>query len=319
MSILFAFPGQGSQHIGMGRAFSEALGDQSAFREVDEALGEPLSRLVFSGQEEALNLTENAQPALMAAGIDALRYLELRCDSQALWSQVGFVAGHSLGEYSALTAARALDVCRAAQVLRIRGRAMQSAVPAGEGAMAAVMGLDEAALLSLLASVEGICDLANDNGGGQWVLSGEREAVESAVALAREAGARRAVMLKVSAPFHSRLMKPAEAKMAAALEQTPVATPRVPVISNVTAKPTVAGEEIRANLVAQVCGRVRWRETIESLMGLNVRGLIEFGAGRVLCGLARRIHPELATFSLRTPADITDELCAFLGSRPAAS
>jgi len=305
----FVFPGQGSQAVGMGQELAEAFpAAREVFEEVDEALGQNLSRLMREGPEDDLTLTENAQPALMAVSLAALRALEAE-GGRALGELCGFVAGHSLGEYSALCAARSIPVADAARLLRLRGRAMQKAVPVGEGAMAAILGLDleaaEAAAAEASEAAGGaICAAANDNAPGQVVLSGARAAVEMAVEIAKEKGAKRAMLLNVSAPFHCDLMAPAADEMAAALAETDILPPAVPLIANVTAEPAVDPATIRQQLVDQVCGRVRWRESVLTMKREGVDTLIEIGAGKVLAGLAKRIDRELSASAINTPADL---------------
>lgn len=312
MAIAFTFPGQGSQSVGMGKAladdFPEAL---AVFEEVDEALGEKLSAVMWEGPEETLTLTANAQPALMAVSMAVIRIMQAR--GLSLAGNVAFVAGHSLGEYSALCAAGTFSLADTARLLRLRGNAMQKAVPAGAGAMAAVLGLDEAVLEEVCreASAIGPCQIANDNGGGQIVISGAKAAVEKAAALAGEKGAKRAIMLPVSAPFHSALMCHAADAMREALEQVRKVDPSVPVIANVLARPVQDATAIADLLVAQVTGRVRWRETVEWLAGNGVDTLYEIGAGKVLTGLARRITRDVTGISVGTSDDIGTALAAF--------
>ena len=302
----FVFPGQGSQAVGMGRALYDAVpAARLVFEQVDDALGMPLSRIIFDGSEGTLRLTENAQPALMATSLAALRALEARSDRR-LADLCGVVAGHSLGEYSALAAAGSLALADAARVLRVRGRAMQNAVPVGEGAMAAILGLELEAVeeVARRASEVGVCDLANDNAPGQAVVSGARTAVERALDLAKQQGARRSVLLPVSAPFHCRLLAPAAEAVAAALAEVEIRAPAVPVISNVTAAPESAPETLRARLVEQVTARVRWRESLLAMAGLGVDAVVELGAGRVLSGLSKRTLPGVASHALGAPAEI---------------
>lgn len=303
MTIAFTFPGQGSQTVGMGRDLAEAFPQARAvFEEVDDALGEKLSRIIFEGPEETLTLTSNAQPALMAVSIAALRALEARGFS--LPARVAYVAGHSLGEYSALCAAGVFSLTDTARLLRIRGDAMQKAVPVGAGAMAAILGLEQADVDAACAEAAGAVQIANDNGGGQLVISGEKAAVERASAIALARGAKRAIPLPVSAPFHSSLMQPAADAMREALASVAKATPAVPVVANVTVTPLTAPDEIVRRLVEQVTGRVRWRETVEWFAANGVTSLYEIGAGKVLSGLARRINRDLATVNVGAPADV---------------
>ena len=305
MSIAFTFPGQGSQTVGMGKDLADAFPESRAvFDEVDAALGQKLSKIIWEGPEETLTLTANAQPALMAVSIAAIRALEKR--GVTILDHVAYVAGHSLGEYSALCAAGMLSLADTARLLRIRGDAMQKAVPAGEGAMAAIIGLEardvEAACLE--ASTLGVCQIANDNGGGQLVISGTKAAVELAAKLCTDKGAKRAILLAVSAPFHSALMLPAADAMSSALAAVRKNPPIVPVVSNVVVKPLTSADEIVSRLVEQVTGRVRWRETVEWFAGNGVSTLYEIGAGKVLTGLARRIDRDIATATVNGPADI---------------
>jgi [acyl-carrier-protein] S-malonyltransferase len=305
MTIAFTFPGQGSQAVGMGKGLAEKYPEaRNAFAEIDDALGEKLSRIAFDGPAEVLTLTENAQPALMAVSVAVLRVLAAR--GIDVRRQVAFVAGHSLGEYSALVAAGSLTLADAARLLRIRGRAMQDAVPVGAGAMAALIGLDYAAASAIASeAAEGqVCAAANDNGPGQVVVSGDRAAIERAVEIAKARGAKRAILLAVSAPFHSVLMAPAAKVMEEALAGIPLKAPAVPLIANVTAGPVSDPEEIRRNLVRQVTGLVRWRESVGWLAGAGVNVFVEVGAGRVLSGLARRIADGAETLAAGTPDDI---------------
>jgi [acyl-carrier-protein] S-malonyltransferase len=306
MTRALVFPGQGSQAVGMGRALHEAfVVAREVFGEVDEALKQNLSRLMFEGPEGELTLTENAQPALMTVSLAALRVLE-RDGGLELKRHVAFVAGHSLGEYSALCAARALSLADAARLLKRRGLAMQRAVPVGAGAMAALLRLDlEGARAVAEAAAQGeVCAVANDNGAGQVVVSGNKAAVERAVAAAAERGAKRSIMLPVSAPFHCSLMAPAAREMEEALAQVTLSEPWIPVIANVTAAPVRAPEEIKRLLIEQVTGLVRWRESVIAMKEAGVHELVELGAGRVLSGLAKRIDRDLAAVSIGAPAEI---------------
>lgn len=313
MSVAFTFPGQGSQAVGMGKDLAEAFPEARAvFAEVDEALGQKLSDIMFEGPEEALTLTANAQPALMAVSIAVMRVLEAR--GLSLKDQVSYVAGHSLGEYSALCAAGTFSLSDTARLLRIRGNAMQSAVPVGEGAMAAIIGLEQADVEAICkeASTGGSCQIANDNGGGQLVISGSKPAVEVAARLATEKGAKRALMLSVSAPFHSALMGPAADAMREALAGVAAKAPVVPLIANVRAAPVSDPQEIVRLLVEQVTGQVRWRETVEWFAKNDVTTLYEVGSGKVLTGLARRIDKSVTGIAINTPADIDGALAAFV-------
>jgi [acyl-carrier-protein] S-malonyltransferase len=306
MKRALVFPGQGSQAVGMGRELRDAfVVARETFEEIDEALRQNLSRLMFEGPEGDLTLTENAQPALMAVSLATLRVLE-KDGGLDMRRHVAFVAGHSLGEYSALSAARSLAVIDAARLLRRRGRAMQRAVPVGLGAMAALLGLDigPAREIAEAAAQGEVCACANDNGPGQVVVSGHRTAVERAIAIAAERGVKRAIMLPVSAPFHCALMAPAAEEMQEALAEVTLREPLVPVIANVTARPELDPESIRALLVAQVTGLVRWRESVIAIQELGVEQIVEVGAGRVLSGLVKRIAREVATVSVGTPAEI---------------
>jgi [acyl-carrier-protein] S-malonyltransferase len=306
MTRAFVFPGQGSQAVGMGKPLADAFASaREVFEEVDEALRQKLSALMFAGPDTELVLTANTQPALMAVSVAVIRVLEreFRIDLSGVASHV---AGHSLGEYSALAAAGALDLADAARLLRLRGEAMQKAVRVGDGAMAALLGLDLAVAQEVAREAAGndVCDCANDNAPGQVVVSGARAAVERAVEIAKAKGAKRAVMLQVSAPFHCALMRPAADAMAEALAAAAIAPPRVPLVANVTAAPTSDPAEIRDLLVRQVTGLVRWRESVSAMKALGVDVLVECGAGKVLTGLAKRIEPEMAATAIGAPAEI---------------
>jgi [acyl-carrier-protein] S-malonyltransferase len=308
VSRAFVFPGQGSQIVGMGRALDEGSpAAHAVFAEVDAALGESLSATMFAGHPATLTLTENAQPALMAVSVAAARALAERT-GLPVDRLAGFVAGHSLGEYSALAATGALSLADAARLLRIRGLAMQRAVPIGAGAMAALLGLDlgQAREVAARASNDAeICAAANDNAPGQVVVSGHRVAVERAIAIAAgDYGARRSMILPVSAPFHCTLMQPAAERMRAVLAETTILRPSVPLVANVTAAATSDPETIRRLLIDQMTGTVRWRESVEYLKAAGVTQIVELGAGRVLSGLVRRIDRDLETVSLQTPRDI---------------
>ncbi|MCP1269184.1 ACP S-malonyltransferase [Acetobacter cerevisiae] len=309
----FIFPGQGSQSVGMGADLAAAFPSARAvFEEVDEALGEKLSKTIFEGPMEALTSTENAQPALMAVSMAVLRVLEEQ-GGLDLAGKVTLLAGHSLGEYAALAAGRAFGVTEAARLLRTRGLAMQKAVPAGEGGMAALIGATLAQTQEICekAAQGGVLEIANDNGGGQIVISGTMAAIDNAIALAKEMKIKRAVKLPVSAPFHSSLMRPAEDVMAAALAKADIAAPIVPVLANVTAEKVSDPDAIRQALTKQVTGRVRWRESVEAMTSMGVDTFVEIGAGKVLSGLVRRIDPEVSTSSVGTPADIETLLKSF--------
>ena len=304
--LALMFPGQGSQAIGMGRALAAAFpAAKAVFDEVDDALSQDLSGLMWEGSAADLNLTANAQPALMATSLAAVRVLEAEAGLR-IGRDVALVVGHSLGEYSALAASGAISVREAARLLRIRGDAMQSAVPVGTGAMAALLGLDiDAAAGAAADAAEGeVCDVANDNGPGQVVVSGHKAAVERAVRLAQGRGARRAVMLAVSAPFHCRLMAPAAAIMRDALGQVDLSSPASPVVANTEAAPITDAGAIRQALVRQVTATVRWRECISAMADRGVDRFVEVGAGKVLSGLVKRIAPGGRTIAFGQPADL---------------
>ena len=306
MSNAVVFPGQGSQAVGMGRALAEAFADaRLVFQEVDDALGQALSKLMWEGPEDQLTLTENAQPALMAVSMAVVRVLA----SQGGWTiggKASYVAGHSLGEYSALAAAGSLKLADTARLLKLRGQAMQKAVPVGVGAMAALLGveIEDARQIAAEAAQGQVCDTANDNASGQVVLSGDKAAIDRAVAIAADKGFKRSVLLPVSAPFHCSLMKPAAEAMREALADVALLSPVVPLIANVTAQATSDSEQIRRQLVEQVTGSVRWRESVIEMRKLGVEKQIECGSGKVLTGLVKRIDKELAAVSLQTPEDI---------------
>ena len=306
MSIAFVFPGQGSQAVGMGKALAETFpAARRVFDEIDEALGDKLSRIMWEGPAETLTLTENTQPALLAHSLAVMRVLETEAGIN-LARDAAFVAGHSLGEYSALAAAGSLTLADAARLVRIRGRAMQKAVPVGAGAMAALLGLefDQAAEVAAQSAQGLVCQAANDNGGGQVVVSGDKAAVERAVEIAKQKGAKRAMMLTVSAPFHCALMQPAADAMAAALADVALKAPAVPVVANVTARPVVEPAEIVRRLVEQVTGTVRWRDSVAFMAGQGVTTFYEAGTGKVLSGLVKRIAAGAAGVAIGTPDDV---------------
>ncbi len=300
----FVFPGQGAQAVGMGRALAEAYPQAAAvFAEVDDALGEPLSRLIWEGDADTLQLTRNAQPALMATSLAALRALE---SEGVPLTAAAYVAGHSLGEYSALCAAGSFTLADTARLLRLRGEAMQAAVPVGQGAMAALLGLDFEAATQVAAEAQaegGTCQAANDNDPAQVVVSGTRESVERAVEIAKAKGAKRALLLPVSAPFHSALMQPAADAMREALAQVAIRPPQIPLIANVTAGPVQDAEAIRDLLVRQVTGSVRWRESVAWMAGAGVTEAWEVGAGKALSGMIRRTAPTIAVRNVGTPEE----------------
>jgi [acyl-carrier-protein] S-malonyltransferase len=313
MTVAFVFPGQGSQAVGMGKALADTFAAaREVFAEVDAALGEKLTAVMWEGPADRLTLTENAQPALMAVSLATMRVLEREAGLD-LKRDVAFVAGHSLGEYSALAAAGALSIPDTARLLRTRGRAMQAAVPVGAGAMAALLGLEFAAAAAAAAeAAQGeVCQAANDNGGGQVVVSGSKTAVERAVEIAKGKGARRAMLLPVSAPFHCALMQPAADAMADALSKVTVKPPAVPLVANVLARPTSDPAEIVKSLVAQVTGTVRWRESVAFMAGAGVDHFYEVGAGKVLSGLVKRIAEGATGTAIGTP----DDVAAFKAAR----
>jgi [acyl-carrier-protein] S-malonyltransferase len=306
MAVAFVFPGQGSQAVGMGKALAEAFpAARDVFAEVDAALGEKLTTVMWEGPAESLTLTANAQPALMAVSLAAIRVLETEVGVD-LARDAAFVAGHSLGEYSALAAAGSLALADTARLLRIRGRAMQEAVPVGAGAMAALIGLEFGAAAAVAAEAiqDQVCQAANDNGGGQVVLSGDKAAIERAVEIAKAKGAKRALMLPVSAPFHCALMQPAADAMAEALSKVIVKPPVVPLVANVRAKPITEPADIVRCLVEQVTGTVRWRESVAYMAGQGVTTFYEVGAGRVLTGLVKRIAGGATGIAVGTPGDV---------------
>jgi len=308
MARAFIFPGQGSQAVGMGKALAENFTQaRRVFEEVNEALLQPLATLMFDGPESDLILTENAQPALMAVSLAVIRVLQAECGLD-LARDAAFVAGHSLGEYSALAATGALSIWDTARLLQRRGQAMQAAVPVGKGAMAALLGADLvlAREISVVASQAdgGVCEIANDNGGGQVVISGSRQTIEKAIDISKEKGVKRAVLLPVSAPFHCTLMEPAARAMAQALAQTAINIPVTPVVANVTALPVTDPETIRELLVKQVTGAVRWRECVSYMADHGVTKFVECGSGKVLSGLLKRIAPEASGLSVGLPSEL---------------
>jgi [acyl-carrier-protein] S-malonyltransferase len=316
MTRAFVFPGQGSQAVGMGKELSESHSTaRQVFEEVNDSLSQNLTKLMFEGPIEDLTLTENAQPALMAVSMAVVRVLE-KDGNMDLGTVAKFVGGHSLGEYSALTAAGALDLSDAARLLKARGQAMQEAVPVGVGAMAALLGLDIGPVEEVVAEAEkaapdgAICVAANDNADGQVVLSGHVAAVEAAIEIAKEKGAKRAMLLPVSAPFHCPLMQPAADAMAEKLAEVTIAPPRVPLVANVTASQVSDPETIRKLLVEQVTGRVRWRESVLYMGEQGVTDLVELGTGKILTGMVRRINRELTGSAVQSPADIESFLAS---------
>jgi [acyl-carrier-protein] S-malonyltransferase len=316
MAVALVFPGQGSQAVGMGAELAKAhAAARNVFAEIDAALGQDLSRIMFEGPIETLTLTENAQPALLAVSMAAMRVLEEQ--GFRLAEGARFVAGHSLGEYSALCAAGALSIADGARLLKIRGRAMQAAVPVGQGAMAALLGVgkDVAEKLAAAAAQGEVCQLANDNEPTQAVISGAKSAIDRAAKLAKEHGVRRFMPLNVSAPFHCALMQPAADAMAAALAQTEVQRPVVPLVANVTAAPISDPAEIKARLIEQVTGTVRWRECVAAMVQAGVTDIVEVGSGKVLAGLAKRIEPTLNAVSVGSPQEIDAALALLTAKR----
>jgi [acyl-carrier-protein] S-malonyltransferase len=312
MNRAFVFPGQGSQVVGMGQELAEAFpAAKLVFEEVDDALETRLSRIIFDGPQEELTLTQNAQPALMAVSMAVVRVLEAE-GGVKIGDVATFVAGHSLGEYSALAAAGAIPLAETARLLRTRGEAMQAAVPVGVGAMAAILGpsLEAVEAIATDAAEDQVCDVANDNSDGQVVVSGNTEAVERAIEIAKERGAKRAMLLPVSAPFHCSLLDPAADVMTYALATANISAPMPPLVANVTAAPVSDPDDIRNLLIEQVTSRVRWRESVLAMRDLGVEELCEIGAGKVLTGLVRRIDRELGSRTIGSPADIEE----FLGS-----
>jgi [acyl-carrier-protein] S-malonyltransferase len=317
MSVAFVFPGQGSQSVGMGKALADAYPPaRQVFAEIDAALGDHLTTVMWEGPADRLMLTENAQPALVAVSLAAVRVLESEAGLD-LAREAQFVAGHSVGEYAALAAAGSLSIADAARLVRTRGRAMALAVPAGAGAMAALIGVDfdAAAVIATEAAQGLVCQAANDNGGGQVVISGDRVAVERAVAIAKDKGVRRAVMLPVSGPFHSALMQPAADVMRDALAGVAIKPPVVPLVANVLASPTSDPLEIVRGLVAQVTGTVRWRESVAFMASAGVTTFYEVGAGKVLSGLVKRIAEGASGVAIGTP----EEVVAFKAARDLAA
>ena len=306
MTFAFLFPGQGSQSVGMGKALYKSMAPARAvFDEVDEALGEKLTETMFNGPDDELRLTKNAQPALMATSLAVVKSLE--AESGRTLADLGtYVAGHSLGEYSALAAVGALSIADTARLLRLRGQAMQDAVPVGEGAMAAILGLDlqDVEAVTSEAKVDQVCDVANDNAPGQVVVSGNKMAVERAIEIAKAKSAKRSLLLPVSAPFHCALMAPAADAVGRALESITIKAPALPVVTNVSSQPESDPDCLRRGLVEQVTARVRWRESLMTMSTLGVTQALELGTGKVLSGLVKRTVKEMTSHALGTPDDI---------------